>query len=116
ETAAPAIRRDLQAEAGEVLETKLNNLQAAKELYEGVLAEDPGHEKAATNLAALCLKVDDKEGYVQALERRASYVGGEQKQRALCQIAEAYEEQLDDLAKAASYFEAALAENPDNLD
>src|SRR5690606_14846069 len=76
ETAAPAIRRDLQAEAGEVLETKLNNLQAAKELYEGVLAEDPGHEKAATNLAALCLKVDDKEGYVQALERRASYVGG----------------------------------------
>src|SRR5690606_4875949 len=116
ETAAPASRRDLQAEAAEVLETKLNNLQAARELYENVLDEDPGHEKAATNLAALCLRLDDKEGYVRALERRAGSVGGEQKQRALCQLAEAYEDQLDDMGKAASMYEAVLAENPAHLD
>ncbi len=116
ETAAPALRRDLQAEAGEVLETKLNNWQGAKELYETVLSENPGHEKAATNMAALCLRSDDREGYVRTLERRAGSVGGEEKQRALCQVAEAYEDQLDDMAKAAACYEEVLAENPDNLD
>lgn len=116
ETAAPAARRDLQAEAAEVLETKLNNVQAARELYETVLAEDPGHEVAATNLAALYQRTGDGEGYVRTLERRATSVGGEQKARALCQVAEAYEDQLNDLGKAAECFEMVLQESPDNLD
>src|SRR5690606_11214129 len=106
---------DLQAEAAEVLESKLNNLQAARELYDAILSEDPGHELAATNLAALCQRVGDNEGYVRVLERRAASVGGEQKQRALCQVAEAYEDQLNDMAKAAGCYESVLEENPDNL-
>ncbi len=116
ETAAPAARRDLQAEAAEVIESKLNNLEAARELYDAILSEDPGHELAATHLAALCQRVGDNEGYVRVLERRAASVGGEQKQRALCQVAEAYEDHLNDMAKAAACYEAVLEENPDNLD
>ena len=52
EAAAPALARDLRAEAAEILEQRLGAFDAAREIYERVLAEDPTHEGATDALVA----------------------------------------------------------------
>ncbi len=116
EAASPALRRELQTEAAELLDTRMGNPEAARELYEGVLSEDPSNEKASDALAKLYERAGDFEAYVRVLQQRADAVGGEQRQRALCQLAEAYEAQLNDMARAAECYQRALEDNPDNLD
>ena len=46
DVAAPNVARDLRAEAAEIVANKLGSAQAALELFEAVVSEDPGHERA----------------------------------------------------------------------
>lgn len=114
--ASPALARDLRAEAADILEHQLNDAGGAKDLYEQVLAEDPGHEKASDALARLYERASDYQGLVKILERRADALRGEEKHRAMCRIAEVYEDQLRDDGEALRRFSDVLAEDDQNLD
>ncbi|MBS2013382.1 MAG: protein kinase [Deltaproteobacteria bacterium] len=107
--------RDLRAEAAEILETRLNDLSRARDLYAMVLADDPGHLKAGEAMARVAERTGDFQTLAQLLERRAEARRGHEKAEALVKVAEVYEDHLNDLNEATRRFEAVLAVDPVNL-
>ena len=114
-TPAP-LARDLRVEAAELLESKLGAADAARELYERVLEEDPTHKKAGEALVGMYEKAGDFPRFVKALEARASAFRGEERSAALFRIAEATELYLKDLPEAIRRYELVIADNPKHLD
>ncbi|HVY49072.1 MAG TPA: tetratricopeptide repeat protein, partial [Minicystis sp.] len=112
-TAAQA--RDLRAEAADLLESKLSEQARARDLYEQIFVEDPGHPKACDALARIYQKAEDWAGYAKILERRAEALRGDEKVEATCKVAELHEDQLNDLAEAQRRYEAALALDESSL-
>jgi tetratricopeptide (TPR) repeat protein len=112
----PARARDLRAEAAEILELQLSDTGRARDLYEQVLAEDPGHERASEALSRIYERTGDFPGYVKLLERRAEALRGEERLRVLCRVAEIYEDNLKDEAEAMRRLVSVLAEDAVNLD
>jgi len=110
------LARDLRAEAAEILLTHLGNAQAAQDLFQGVLNEDPGHAAAAEGLVKLLKAQGDVARALRILEGRAEALSGEERQSALAEIAEAYEVELDKLADAERTYKGILKDNPKNLD
>lgn len=106
---SPAKARDLRAEAAELLETKLNDNGRARDLYQQIVDEDPGHEKATEALGRILERLGDFAGFVKILERRAEALRGDEKLAAMARIAEVYEDRLDDLAEAVRRYESILA-------
>jgi tetratricopeptide (TPR) repeat protein len=111
----PAQARDLRAEAADILETRLNEAGHARDLYETIFAEDPGHAKATEALGRIYTKLEDWQGLAKILERRAEALRGEAKVEAICKLAELYEDQLNDLPEATRRYDAALALDPASL-
>lgn len=107
--------RDLRAEAAEILETRLNDLSRARDLYAMVLADDPGHLKAGEAMARVAERTGDFQTLAQLMERRAEARRGHEKAEALVKVAEVYEDHLNDLNEATRRFEAVLAVDPVNL-
>ncbi len=107
--------RDLRAEAAEILETRLNDLARARDIFMSILADDPGHAKACDAMARIAERTGDFPTLAQVLERRAEARRGYEKAEALCKVAEVYEDHLNDLAEATRRFEAVLAIDPSNL-
>jgi tetratricopeptide (TPR) repeat protein len=107
--------RDYRVEAAELLETRLNDPARAREVYERVLAEDPGHVRASDASARILEKLGDFPALVAVLERRAEARRGAEKAEALSKVAEVYEDHLSDLGEATKRFEAALSVDPRNL-
>ncbi|HYQ41919.1 MAG TPA: protein kinase [Polyangiaceae bacterium] len=105
--ASPAQARALRAEAAEILELRLNDTDSARALYEQIVSEDPGQEKASDALARIYERTADYHGFVKILERRADAQRGEDKQKTLCRIAEVYETSLHDDTEALKRFQAA---------
>ncbi len=105
----PDRARDFRTQAAEILETRLNDLGRARDLYEANLKEDPGHGKTVESLARIYQRNEDWAGYVKILERQCEALTGSQRAETLCRIAELYEDQLSDLAEAQRRFESALA-------
>lgn len=114
--ATPERARDLRAEAATILETRLSDAAAARELYEQTLAEDPGHTKTVEALARIYRRDDDHTGYVKILEQQAEALTGTAKAEAICKIGEIFEDELNDLSEAQRRFEAALEIDAGNLD
>ncbi|MFO0566465.1 MAG: tetratricopeptide repeat protein [Polyangiaceae bacterium] len=112
----PARARDLRAEAAEILELQLSDTGRARDLYEQVLAQDPGHEKASESLARIYERTGDFPGFVKLLERRAEALRGEERLKVLCRIADVYEDHLKDEGEAVRRLDAVLGEDPKNLD
>jgi tetratricopeptide (TPR) repeat protein len=110
------LARDLRVEAAELLESKLSAADAARELYERVLEDDPTHKKAGEALIAMYEKAGDFPRFVKALEARASAFKGEERSQALFRIAEATELYLKDLVEATRRYELVVAEDPKHLD
>jgi tetratricopeptide (TPR) repeat protein len=108
--------RDLKVEAAELLESKLNNPNQARDIYSAVVAEDPGHPKASEALARIAERTGDFQTLVKILERRAETRRGPEKAEALVRVAEVYEDHLNDLAQATRRYEAVLALDPTNVD
>ena len=113
-TTAPKAR-DLRAEAAELLETRLNDLSRARDLFAAILTDDPGHAKAGESMARIAERTGDFQTLAQILERRAEARRGIEKAEALAKVAEVYEDHLNDLAEATRRFEAVLAIDPANL-
>lgn len=107
--------RDLRVEAAEIVETKLNDPARAREVYEKILAEDPGHVRAGDALFRLAEKAGDFDTLVRILEQRASARGGAERLDAMVRAAEIYEDHLNDIAEASRRFEAVLSADPKNM-
>ena len=116
DVAAPRLARDLRAEAADVLATRLNNAAGAEELFASVLAEDPGHPKAAEGLAALLRKRGEPKRALELLEARALALSGDERHRQVLQIAEAWETELDRLDAAERLYRDVLREEPKHVD
>ncbi|AKT40939.1 serine/threonine-protein kinase [Chondromyces crocatus] len=104
----PAAARDMRAEAAELLETRLNEPQKARDLYDQIFTEDPGHTRAADALLGLYRRAEDHLGTARILEQRAEALRGEERVEVMCKLAELYEDQLNDMAEATRRYEAAL--------
>lgn len=116
EVAPPNVARDLRAEAAEVLATHLGNSQGAQDLYQGVLAEDPGHGAAAEGLGRLLRQAGDTARALKVLEGRANALAGDERYALLLEIAEGYELELDKLLDAERFYRTILNENSKQLD
>lgn len=116
EIAAPAVARELKSEAAEILATKLNNPAAAEELFEAVLAEDPGHGRAAEGMANLLRARGDNERALKVLEGRVKALTGDAKIRQCLELAEVYELELNKLEAAERLYRDALHEDPRHAD
>lgn len=108
--------RDARAEAGEIVEQKLNDGPRARELFAAVLAEDPAHAKAGDGMARIAERTGDHKTLVAVLERRAEARRGREKAETLRQIAELYEDHLEDLAEATRRYESVLALEPQDIE
>jgi tetratricopeptide (TPR) repeat protein len=115
-SATPARARDCRAEAADILELQLGDTGRARDLYEQVLNDDPGHEKASEALSRIYERTGDFPGFVKLLERRAEALRGELRLKVLCRIADVYEDHLKNEAEAIRRLEVVLAEDPKNLD
>jgi tetratricopeptide (TPR) repeat protein len=111
----PGKARDLRSEAAELLEAKLSDPERARDLFEQVVHEDPGHAKASEALARIYQKLDDHAGYAKLLERRAEALRGEERSEVLCKIAELHEDRMNDLVEATRRYEAVLEGDPGSL-
>src|SRR5690606_10050261 len=96
--------------------THLANPQAAQDLYQGVLAEDPGHAAAADGLGRLLRQAGDTARALKVLEGRADALSGDERVAVLLEIAEGYELELDKHLDAERFYRAILDENPKQLD
>ncbi|XYI03446.1 protein kinase domain-containing protein [Sorangium sp. So ce1128] len=113
--ATPGEARDLRAAAAELLETKLNDANRARDLYEQIFAEDPGHTRTCDALLRIYRRIEDHAGYAKILERRAEALRGEERVDTVCKLAELYEDRLGDLSEATRRYEAALELDPTSL-
>ena len=107
--------RDMRGEAAEIFESRLNDVKRAKDIYNAVLSEDPGHGKAVEALGRIAEREGDYKTLVGLLERRADARRGPERIEVLTKIAETYEDHLNDLGEATRRFEAVLAADPTNL-
>ncbi len=112
----PAHARDLRTDAAEIMEIQMGDVGRARDLYEQVLEQDPGHEHASEALAKIYEKAGDFQEYVKLLERRAEALRGEERLRVMCRLAEVYEIQLKDDQEAMRRFDAVLSLDDRNLD
>jgi tetratricopeptide (TPR) repeat protein len=112
DVAAPNLARDLRAEAAELVASKLGNAQAALELYESVVNEDPGHERGVSGMVELLRQGGDTKRALATLSGRAAALAGTERHVLLCEIAEGYEVDLDDLDSAEKTYQQVLSEDP----
>lgn len=111
DVAAPNLARDLRVEAAEVLANRLSNAGAARDLYASVLEEDPGHAKASAGQLALLETAGDAAGAVAVRLARAQVLRGDERHQLLCEVAEAYDVDLDKLDASEKTYREVLAEN-----
>ncbi|MEZ4225689.1 MAG: tetratricopeptide repeat protein [Polyangiaceae bacterium] len=114
--ATPERARDFRAEAAEILEIQMSDTGRARDLYQQVLADDPGHQRAAEALAKIYERSGDFAEYVKLLERRADASRGEDRGRVLCHLAEIYETRLNDDTEALRRYDTVLSADGNNLD
>jgi tetratricopeptide (TPR) repeat protein len=116
DVAAPNVARDLRAEAAEIVLHKLGNASAARDLFDAVVAEDPGHERAVRGLVELARQSGDHKRALSVLSGRAAALSGESRHALLCEIAEGYEVEVDDLDSAERTYKQVLTEDAKSSD
>ena len=114
-TKNPAQARDIKAEAAEVVLKKLNDSARAAQMLSEVLQDDPAHPRAADTLAVVYADRGEWRELVKILERRSHNEGLEAKVKTAAQIAEIYEDRLDDLEKATLHYQQALSQDAFSL-
>jgi len=116
DVAAPNVARDLRAEAAEIVANKLGNAQAALELFEAVVSEDPGHARAVKGMVEMLRQSGDHKRALATLSGRAAALSGEERHALWCEIAEGYEVEADDLDAAEKAYKLVLSEDPKSSD
>src|SRR5690606_38499900 len=115
-TPTPARARDARAEAAEVLEFHLNEPARARDLYQQVLPDDPGHSRAGDALVRGYERAGDFAALAALLEQRADARSGEERLALMTRIAEVYEDRLDDASEAIRRYRAVLDLDAEQLD
>ncbi|MDH5674143.1 MAG: tetratricopeptide repeat protein [Myxococcales bacterium] len=128
-----ATRLQLMLRMGDIREARMGAVDEAISIYQEVLDRDPACEPAIAALERLLERPEQQARIAEILEPLYRDAGDIQKligvheiqvslaeeadQRVdlLCQIAELYELQLDDLERAFSCYARALAEEPGNI-
>jgi tetratricopeptide (TPR) repeat protein len=108
----PERARQYRAEVADLLETKLSDAGRARDLYEQIILEDPGHDAACDALSRIYQSLNDVEGLAKILEKRSEALRGEARVEAMCRVAELYEDQLNNLPEALRRYELALEADP----
>ncbi len=111
-----SIARDLRVESAEILENRLGASEAAKEIYERVLKEDPSHEAACDALVQLYEKAGDFPKFVATLESRARALQGDERRATMFRIAEATELYIKDIPDAIRRYQLVVSEDPKHID
>ncbi len=102
------VARNLKSEAAGILETKINDAKAARELYEEILEQDPSHQLASESLERVLRQSSDFEELANLLDRRSS---GQRESEALdtrCQAAALFEVHLDNTKEATRRYQDIL--------
>ncbi|HVU03128.1 MAG TPA: protein kinase [Polyangiaceae bacterium] len=114
--ADPGKARELRFEAAQLLETQLNDVGAAREIYGSILGADPGHTRSREALLRIFDQAGDFPNAVKLLEMQAATERGDDLRRTLCRIAEIHEDRLKDDAEAIRRYSAVLDEDPTHID
>ncbi len=112
----PVKARECRAQAGLILAQKLSDEAQARTQLERVLAEDPAHTLAQDTLAQILARHEDFPALAAILERRLTALDGDAKIDTHLQLAELYEDRLDDLDRAESHSQAVVELSPRKLD
>ncbi len=112
----PALARELRIQSAEILEQRLGDTAGARSIYETVLAEDPGHEKAATALCRILEKSGDYPMLVKLLESQLDSQPADVALRTTCRIGEIYDDLLGNSAEAIRIYKRALEQDAQSLD
>ncbi len=113
---APNVARDLRTESAEIAAKRLGNTPAALELYDSVVSEDPGHERAVRGLVELLRQAGDQKRALLVLSGRAASLSGDARHALLCEIGEGYEVEVDDLDAAEKSYQLVLSEDARSTD
>ena len=108
--------RNLRCEAADILDVQLGDVGRARDLYEQILRQDPGHERASEALGRIYSRTGDHQGEVKILQARADTEHGERRNRTLCRIAELYETHLSNDAEAIALYSKVVEDDPDHVD
>jgi tetratricopeptide (TPR) repeat protein/tRNA A-37 threonylcarbamoyl transferase component Bud32 len=100
--------REYRVEAATVLATKIGDIDAARSLLNGVLAEDPAHPQAQRALGEILNQQEDWPALAHAMEQELSALKGESRQATLVRLGELYEDRLGEDDKAAARYKEAL--------
>lgn len=106
--------REFKVEAAYLLESRLEQPAKAKELYEQVVAADPGHEKASEALLRIYEKEGNHKGVIEILRRKAETLRGKERADVLVRVGRLYEEQLKEYSDAVQSYEAAVEADAKN--
>jgi len=107
--------REYRVEAASVLATKIGDIDAARTLLSGVLAEDPAHPQAQRALGEILSQQEDWPALAHAMEQELSALKDESRQATLVRLAELYEDRLGEDDKAAARYKEALEIDPRDL-
>ena len=108
-------RADILFEHAKVLEERLENFEQATEQFEAVLVISPTNEKTYDALDRLYSKTGNYEGLATLYERRVEISHGVEQNRWRIQLANLYEEILDEEERAIECYEAILTQFPTDL-
>lgn len=106
---SPPRARDYRAQAAVVIARKLNDVAQARVHLDKVLADDPAHPVAQEVLGDILREQSDWQALAELLERRSEAQEGKARVATFLELAELYEDRLEDLDRASARYEAALA-------
>ncbi|MDH5671376.1 MAG: protein kinase [Myxococcales bacterium] len=111
---SPVKAREHRAEAAVIIANKLGDGPQARSHLEQVLAEDPAHPVAQSALAEILGAQQDWSALRDVLESRLDTLKGDARGSVHKRLGELYEQQLQDVAKAAAHYAALLELDPRN--
>ena len=94
----------------------MNDVGAARQLYETVIADDPSHARAVDGFGRICERTGDWAGYAKVLDARRQALRDDEQVAATVKLAETYELRMGSDAEAIRVLEVARQQNPDYLD
>ncbi len=114
---SPSRGRDHLAAAARIYHERLSETDTAREILEGVLAEDPVHVEAGALLSVIHEKAGKWDKLAVLLTRQADGIAaGPEQAAARVRLGEIFEDRLNDLKSAREQFEKAREVDEKNLD
>lgn len=104
----PVKARTARAQAAIILSQKLGDEAQARAHLERVLTEDPAHAQAQEALGQILAVRQDYPAMAQLLERRLQALEGEAKIQTHLELAELYEDRLEQIDRAESHYRSVV--------